>query len=180
MAQNKIVISPNSTTVTVSAVGLTGPAGADGSQTFPYTGSAVISGSLSVVGGISATSITGSMKVSGSSYLISATAAGESGETLIATGSVYDNIAMIEVQHGRASNGTFTVELPDATSTSNTYRTIRFISDSSVDNQHQVDIAPKVGQTLDGGGAFSMNRSYEGIMVWSNGTEWFKIQAKNV
>ena len=52
MAQNKIVISPNSTTVTVSAVGLTGPAGADGGAAFPYTGSALISGSLDITGSI--------------------------------------------------------------------------------------------------------------------------------
>lgn len=52
MAQNKIVIAPDTTTVTVSSVGLNGPAGADGSVTFPYTGSAIISGSLDITGSI--------------------------------------------------------------------------------------------------------------------------------
>lgn len=52
MAQNKIVITPDTTTVTVSSVGLNGPAGTDGSVTFPYTGSALITGSLDITGSI--------------------------------------------------------------------------------------------------------------------------------
>ena len=52
MAQNKIVIAPDTTTVTVSSVGLNGPAGTDGSVTFPYTGSALITGSLDITGSI--------------------------------------------------------------------------------------------------------------------------------
>lgn len=60
MAQNKIVIAPNTTTVTISSVGLNGPAGEDGSVTFPYTGSAIISGSLDITGSLNITgSITG-------------------------------------------------------------------------------------------------------------------------
>ena len=58
MAQNKIVIAPDTTTVTVSSVGLNGPAGADGTDAFPYTGSAIVSGSLEVTG---ETNITGSI-----------------------------------------------------------------------------------------------------------------------
>lgn len=186
MAQNKIVIAPNTTTVTVSSVGLNGPAGADGAEAFPYTGSAIISGSLDITGSlyvsgtILTTQITASVVHSGSNYLIASPVSGDTNETIILTGSVYDNVSMVKVTHQRGSNGTFTVQLPDATAGNSINRTIRFISDSTVDNIHQIDISPSGSQTLDGGGGFTMNRGYEGIMVWSDGTEWFKIQAKNV
>jgi hypothetical protein len=329
MAQNKIVISPDTTTVTVSSVGLNGPAGPSGSSDsdFPYTGSAIISGSLEVTGSIysnstifatasnaisssyaltasyvgnaessdsatnannvyidtgdtntifriptalattdgyyqlksplsnliyyhrttnpitgtangsdylyvgggantaggiflnstvtvnpfitsdqgrfyiyagggdsgilhlsasnyidivSDTTITGSLTLNGSNYLVPGTVNADAGDTVVLTGSAYDSTPMIKVTHQRSSNGDITMTLPDATLSNSTNRTIRFISDSTVDNQHRALISPSGSQTLDGGGAFTMDRSYEGIMVWSDGTEWYKIQAKNV
>ena len=60
-------------------------------------------------------------------------------------------------------------------------RSIRIISDSSTDANHNIDIVPAGSETLDGGTTgFTINRSYEGLMVWSDGTEWFVIQSKNV
>ena len=70
MAQNKIVIAPDTTTVTVSSVGLNGPAGADGSVTFPYTGSAIISGSLDITGSLNVTGTTSGSFIGDGSGLV--------------------------------------------------------------------------------------------------------------
>jgi len=146
----------------------------------PAAMDSVLGGNLQVNGTILTPQITASVVHSGSNYLIASPVSGDTNETIILTGSVYDNVSMVKVTHQRGSNGTFTVQLPDATAGNSINRTIRFISDSTVDNIHQIDISPSGSQTLDGGGGFTMNRGYEGIMVWSDGTEWFKIQAKNV
>jgi len=101
-----------------------------------------------------------------------------SGTTFL-TGS-FETASILRLNYS-GSNGTHTLTLPDATSTTNSYRSIRVISNGTIDNQHQVDLVPSASQTLDGGtGGFTFNRSYEGVMVWSDGTEWFQIQAKNV
>jgi len=74
-------------------------------------------------------------------------------------------------------NGTAVHTLPDATT--NTNRLIRFIADSSFSSSKHVDLTPKSGQTLDGSSnKYRINKDYEGIAVWSDGTEWFVIQKK--
>lgn len=74
------------------------------------------------------------------------------------------------------ANGTATYTLPSASSSTN--RKIRFITDSTFNTNTRVDLTPASGDTLDGGGAFEINKSYEGIAIWSDGTEWFIIQKK--
>ena len=74
------------------------------------------------------------------------------------------------------ANGTATYTLPTAASSTN--RKIRFITDNTFDTNTRVDITPASGDTLDGGGAYQINKSYEGIAIWSDGTEWFIIQKK--
>ena len=101
-----------------------------------------------------------------------------SGSTFL-TGS-FETASILRLNYS-GSNGTHVLTLPDATTTTNTYRNIRVISNGTIDNQHQVSLVPSGSQTLDGGsGGFTFNRSYEGVMVWSDGTEWYQIQAKNV
>lgn len=74
-------------------------------------------------------------------------------------------------------NGTAIHTLPDATT--NTNRLIRFIADSSFTASKHVDLTPMSEQTLDGSAdAYRINKSYEGIAIWSDGTEWFIIQKK--
>ena len=74
-------------------------------------------------------------------------------------------------------NGTAVHTLPDATTNEN--RLIRFIADSSFSSSKHVDVTPKSGQTLDGSSnKYRINKDYEGIAVWSDGTEWFIIQKK--
>ena len=69
--------------------------------------------------------------------------------------------------------------LPDATATKNLNRVIRIISDSTFTTSTHADLTPVSGQNLDGSSsAYRINRAYEGIMVWCNGTEWFVVQQK--
>jgi len=74
------------------------------------------------------------------------------------------------------ANGTATYTLPTAASSTN--RKIRFITDNTFDTNTRVDLTPASGDTLDGTGAYEINKSYEGIAIWSDGTEWFIIQKK--
>mgnify|MGYP003115765692 FL=1 len=76
-------------------------------------------------------------------------------------------------------NGTATLNLPDATSANSLNRFFRLITDGTVSTNKRIDLTPIGGQTLDGStNAFEINSSYEGIAVWSDGTEWFIIQKK--
>lgn len=76
-------------------------------------------------------------------------------------------------------NGTANLFLPDATTNEN--RCIRIIGDGTLDNQHGFDLTPSFGQNLDGStGSYNIgsNKSYDGVMVWTDGVEWFRIQSK--
>jgi len=91
---------------------------------------------------------------------------------------VYDEAELI-VLSWIGGNGTATLTLPDVTLDKNLNRTKRIITDSSFSNSTHVDLTPYASQTLDGSNdAFDLNRAYEGIKVWGNGTEWFIIQQK--
>ena len=145
----------------------------------PVTGS--ISGSFvgNLVGDVTG-NLTGDV-TSHSSYIIPVTVSGSAGSSTILSSSAYDNVSLVKLDYTGSTNGTATVLLPDATATQHTYRSIRFLGNSTVTNQKLYTVAPSGSQTLDGGsGGFTMNRSYEGIMVWSDGTEWYQVQAKNV
>jgi len=90
--------------------------------------------------------------------------------------SAYDYVKIIKLSWTGA-NGTAVYTLPDATN--HTDRIIRFISDSTFSTNTHVEITPKSGQNLDGSANdYDINKAYEGIAVWSDGTEWFVIQKK--
>jgi len=92
--------------------------------------------------------------------------------------STYDNAEIIVLSWSGA-NDTIQLTLPDATSTNNTNRAFRIITDSTYTTNTKADLTPRAGQTLDGSSdAYRINKSYEGIMVFSNGVEWFIIQKK--
>ena len=91
---------------------------------------------------------------------------------------VYDEAELI-VLNWVGGNGRATLKLPDVTLDKNLNRAKRIITDSSFSNSTHVDLTPYGSQTLDGSNdAFDLNRAYEGIKVWGNGTEWFIIQQK--
>lgn len=114
-------------------------------------------------------------------YIIPAFFSGSAGVSYLLTGSSYDNASIVKLDFTGSVNGTATCLLPDATLNQHKYRSIRLFTSSSVDNQKIFKVKPSGSQLLDGDNAGQdLNRSYEGIMVWSDGTEWYKIQAKNV
>lgn len=78
--------------------------------------------------------------------------------------------------NGGSGNQNATIILPDV---SDSGRAIRFITDGSFTSNTHGNLTTKVGQTLDGGTQYVLNRPYEGVTIWSDGTEWFIIQAKS-
>lgn len=74
-------------------------------------------------------------------------------------------------------SGTHMLTLPSATA--NPYRFLRIVNDSTVTAADKVDVAAPVGQTIDGGATYEINKPYNGIAVWSDGSNWVVIQAKS-
>jgi hypothetical protein len=100
------------------------------------------------------------------------------GGTVDLGSSTYDDAELIVLSWSGVA-GTIELTLPDATATNSTNRVIRIISDSTFTTSTHADLTPASGQNLDGAtDAYRINKAYEGITVWSNGTEWFVIQAK--
>lgn len=111
-------------------------------------------------------------------YLIPYQLTVSTGQTINLTGATYDKVSMIELSWSGAT-GIMILNLPDATTVNNTNRVIRFISNSGFATSTRARLTPTLGQTLDGSiDYYTINKAYEGIQVWSNGTEWFIIQKK--
>jgi len=90
----------------------------------------------------------------------------------------YDEAELIVITWS-GGNGTATITLPDVTLAKNLNRAKRLITDSTFSNSTHANVTPYGSQTIDGdNSAFDLNRAYEGIKVWGNGTEWFIIQQK--
>ena len=100
------------------------------------------------------------------------------GTTIDLNDSEYDDTRLIKLTWANGV-GNMTMYLPDATATKNKARTIRFISDSSFETNTRVYLTPNGGQTLDGStNYYEINKAYEGISVWCDGSEWYIIQKK--
>lgn len=101
-----------------------------------------------------------------------------SGQTVDLNASTYDEAELIVLSWSGGA-GTMELTLPDATDSKNLNRVKRLISDSTFATNTHADLTPASGQNLDGStSAYRINKAYEGITVWCNGTEWFIIQAK--
>ena len=76
------------------------------------------------------------------------------------------------------SNGTYVLNIPSAATIP--YRNIRFVTNSTFPNgaSDKVQITAQTGETIDGAAFFEISKVYEGVSIWSNGTEWIVIQAK--
>jgi len=90
----------------------------------------------------------------------------------------YDYLSdFLLVKHSRDSVGNWTLTLPDPSVQK--YRTIRVVSDDSVDASHQVKLDPGTF-TIDGSTTdYSVNRNFEGVTLFSDGSNWIIIQAKD-
>ena len=96
------------------------------------------------------------------------------------SGSAYTSSGMFELSWS-GDTGDMNLILPDCTIFNNVNRAIRFISDSTYANSTNTYLIPSGSQLLDGGASsnrYRINKAYEGIMVWSDGVEWFIIQKK--
>lgn len=99
-----------------------------------------------------------------------------SGDTVNLSDSAYANSFLIKLSWSGGS-GNMTLNLPSASS--NTNRTMRFISNGGFTTNTRVRLTPIGGDELDGStDYYEINKEYEGIKVWSDGGEWFIIQKK--
>jgi len=176
-------------TVEIKAVGPRGFSGTPGTS-----GTSGISGTPGTSGTSGTSGISGTPGTSGTSgtsgigadpgniytnvYLTPIHITCQDGVNIDLSGSAYQTAGMFELNWSGGS-GNMVLTLPDATTTNNTHRAIRFISDSTYSTNTRTYLTPSSSQTLDGSTDFyEINKKYEGIMVWSDGIEWFRIQTK--
>tara|TARA_S200002703_G_scaffold144000_1_gene137362 strand:- start:85 stop:534 length:450 start_codon:yes stop_codon:yes gene_type:complete len=97
-------------------------------------------------------------------------------EAVDLSGSTYTNAHLIKLTWSGGA-GTAVYTLPTASSSTN--RILRFISDSTFASNTHVDVTPASSDNLDGStDAYRINKAFEGVAIWSDGTEWFIIQKK--
>ena len=100
----------------------------------------------------------------------------EAGQTVNLSSSIFEQAMLIRLTWSGAS-GNMTLNLPSASD--NVNRAIRFISNGGFNTNTRVYLTPIGGDTLDGStNYYEINKTYEGIKIWSDGTEWFIIQKK--
>ena len=101
-----------------------------------------------------------------------------SGDTVDLDDAAYDDTRLIKLSWSGGS-GNMTMTLPDATTSKNTNRLIRFVTNGGFNTNTRVNLTPLAGQELDGSSSsYELNVAYEGLMLWSSGTEWIIIQKK--
>jgi len=147
--------------------------------TTPATSWGTITGTLSTQTDLQ-TALNSKESTAGARYIPSTVISVQADETINLSDSEYDDVFMILLTWAGESPGTMTLNLPTAGG-ANANRTIRIISDSTFEasGSHKTNVTPTGGENLDGGtDAFLINRGYEGLKIWSNGTEWFIIQQK--
>ena len=109
-------------------------------------------------------------------YIIPTHITVSSGQTVNLSDSQYANIKLVKLTWSGGA-GNMTLNLPSASD--NTNRAIRFISNGGFNTNTRVYLTPSGGDTLDGStNYYEINKEYEGIYVWSDGSEWFIIQKK--
>jgi hypothetical protein len=101
-----------------------------------------------------------------------------SGDTIDLEDAAYDDTRLVKLTWSGGS-GNVTMTLPDATTSKNTNRLIRFVTNGGFNTNTRVNLTPLAGQELDGSSSsYELNVAYEGLMLWSSGTEWIIIQKK--
>lgn len=113
-----------------------------------------------------------------SNYIVPTNLTVSASDTIDLGSTTYDNTLLFKLTWS-GSTGTMVLTLPDATATENLNRIIRVISDTTFSSSTHADLTPASGQTLDGSSsAYRINKEYEGVMCWCDGSEWFIIQKK--
>lgn len=147
---------------------LTGPV-LDTSNTAGTTGQVLVSNASSQLEWDDATDVVSGAITKLVPFQVTASAGGSS------TYSANNNIVEIGWTGG---NGTYVLNIPSATTIP--YRNIRFVTNSTFPSgaSDKVQITAQSGETIDGAAFFEISKQYEGVSIWSNGTEWIVIQAK--
>ena len=146
--------------------------------TIPATSWGTITGTLSTQTDLQ-TALNSKESTAGARYIPSTGISVQADEAVDLSDSEYEDVFMILLTWTGAA-GTMALNLPTAGG-ANANRTIRIISDSTFNasGNHKTNVTPTGGENLDGStDAFLINRGYEGLKIWSNGTEWFIIQQK--
>ena len=75
-------------------------------------------------------------------------------------------------------NGVYTLNLPLASA--NTNRLIRITTNGTLSGGagDKIDITATGGDTIDGAASFQISKQYEGLAIYSTGSEWIIVQAK--
>lgn len=109
-------------------------------------------------------------------YMLPTNLTVSAGQTINLSDAAYANSFLIRLTWS-GGTGDVTLNLPSAASNEN--RVIRVISNGGFVTNTRVHLTPTGGEELDGStAAYTINKSFEGIMVWSDGVEWFIIQKK--
>ena len=74
-------------------------------------------------------------------------------------------------------SGIHTLVLPSAATIP--YRTIRICNDATIGAQDKIHVEGPGTETIDGDSFYNINKTYNGILCWSDGTNWIVIQAKS-
>ena len=74
-------------------------------------------------------------------------------------------------------NGDYTLTIPSAASIP--YRTFRVVNDSTLSANTRVQVTAVAGESIDGSASYELRKSYGGVSLWSDGTNWIVIQAKS-
>jgi len=109
-------------------------------------------------------------------YIVPISLVVSDGQTINLQEEIYEKAELIRMTWSGV-NGNMTLNLPNAAQHPN--RVMRFISNGGFANSTRVNLTPTGAETLDGlNTAYVINKTYEGIQVWSDGIEWFIIQKK--
>ena len=109
-------------------------------------------------------------------YVVPTNITVSSGETINLQDATYETSELIRLTWNGA-NGTMVLNLPTATQHPN--RIMRFISNGGFAAATRVELTPTGSETIDGSSSpYVINKTYEGIQVWTDGVEWFIIQKK--
>lgn len=73
--------------------------------------------------------------------------------------------------------GTYVLNIPSATEIP--YRVIRVSNNATVGANDKVHVTPPLGETIDGAAFYNIQKPFNGISAWSDGTRWVVIQAKS-
>ena len=109
-------------------------------------------------------------------YMLPTNLTVSAGQTVNLSDSAYTKSFLIRLTW-TGDVGNMTLNLPSAANSVN--RVIRIISNGGFIATTRVNLTPSGGDELDGStSAYIINKAFEGIMVWSDGVEWFIIQKK--